>query len=54
MEVGCRWLRLRVMADFDVNYVETSGFITKGLVSVQIGVNCEMRNSFLLTLRLPN
>jgi hypothetical protein len=51
---GCMWFGLRAMADFDVNYVDTSGFITTGLVSVQIGANCEMRNNFLLTLRLPN
>jgi hypothetical protein len=49
---GCMWLRLRTMANYDVNYVETSGFITKCLASYQLNANCEMRINFLLRVSL--
>jgi hypothetical protein len=46
------WLRLRTVADFGVNFVETLGLITKRLDSYQLNVNCEMRNNFLLRVSL--
>lgn len=46
------WLRLRTVADFGVNYVETLGLNTKPLASYQLNANCEMRNNFLLRVSL--
>jgi hypothetical protein len=49
MGVGCKWLRLGTLADFDINCVESSGFITKRLVSYLLNIACEMRHNLFLT-----
>jgi hypothetical protein len=49
MVAGCKWLRLRTLVDFDVNCVESSGFVTKRSVSYLLNAECEMRNNLLLT-----